>query len=105
MKVKHFEDLVFDKFGYGERALIFFDNGFGASVIKHADFVVADANFPYELAVLDGDKDQWGLCFTTSITQDNCLGSLSKNDVTRYLIKIQNLNSDGVIYDGDYIPF
>ena len=87
----NFDDLQFNKksFGEGIQALIFFDNGYGASIIQ-GGIAYTSSDDEYELAVLKGNKDNWDLCYTTPIT-DDVIGHLTKNDVTRYLNEIKNL--------------
>lgn len=86
--MKTFKDLVFRPHGYsptGQRARIYFRNGYGASVLFGRDFY-SDGITTYELAVLkDGD-----ICYDTPIT-DDVLGYLTEKEVTETLIKIQNL--------------
>lgn len=90
-----FKDLEFKKSPMIDikQALVFFDNGYGASVVTGFG-AFGDKDCPYELAVLIGDKDQWDICYNTNITSD-VLGYLSANDVTRYLLKIQRLEKRG----------
>lgn len=62
-----------------------FDNGYGASVVKH-DFSYGGKNGLWEIAVLnEGD-----LCYTSGITED-VIGHLSWNNVEKYLGEIQQL--------------
>lgn len=86
-----FDDLEFKKkrFGEGIQALIFFNNGYGASIIQ-GGIAYTSNDEEYELAVLRGNKDDWKLCYTTPIT-DDVIGHLTKNDITRYLNKIECL--------------
>jgi len=72
----------------GVQSLTFFENGFGASVVK---FMVGAFGGSYgaseglwELAVIEGDKDSWEITYDTPIT-DDVLGRLNEVDVTRYL--------------------
>ena len=87
--MKTFDDLKFNPFYDGVQAKVFFNNGFGASVIKHGSSYGSNEGL-YELAVLSGDAENWGLCYTTPIT-DDVLGHLTEEDVTENLIKIQRL--------------
>lgn len=89
--MKKFNDLVFNSHpaGFGKQALIFFDNGFGVSVVKHP-FSLGKKQGLYELAVITGDKDNISLNFSTPIT-DGLLGYLSENDVTEIMEKVQRL--------------
>lgn len=60
-----------------------FDNGYGASVIKH-DFSHGGKKGLYELAVLDKDG---GLCYDTPITED-VIGHLTMGEVENLLAEI-----------------
>ncbi len=87
----NFNDLEFNKkrFSEGIQALIFFNNGYGASIVQ-GGIAYTSNDEEYELAVLRGNKDDWDLCYTTPITED-VIGHLTKNDITRYLNKIECL--------------
>ena len=63
-----------------------FDNGYGASVVKH-DFSYGGKNGKYELAVLDKDGS---LCYDTPITED-VIGHLTMGEVENLLADISNL--------------
>ena len=87
--MKTFNDLEFkelDSFYKGVQSRIQFDNGYGASVIKH-DYSYGGKDGLYELAVLDNDVK---LTYDTPITED-VIGFLSPKEVTDYLIQIQDL--------------
>ena len=89
--MKTFNDLQFKKHPMAEGldgvvSRIFFDNGYGASVVKHQYSYGGDRGL-YELAVLDKDGQ---LCYTTAITND-VIGYLTEEDVEELLIKIQQL--------------
>lgn len=83
-----FKDLKFKKhpFGEGKRAVIYFKNGYGASIVTGAPWFYANEQAPYELAVLTKN----GLIYKTPIT-DDVLGYLSEKDVEEVLDKIANL--------------
>jgi hypothetical protein len=84
-----FSDLEFHELGtegYGIRAVIKFDNGYGASVVRTEHSYGGKAGL-YELAVLDKEG---GVSFNTSITGD-VLGWLKEDDVTEALQKIEAL--------------
>jgi hypothetical protein len=87
--MKTFKDLEFKPHSLhteGVVSRITFDNGYGASVVRH-EFSYGGKNGLYELAVLSSEGE---LTYDTPITND-VLGYLSKEDVTEILIKIQQL--------------
>lgn len=63
-----------------------FDNGYGASVVKH-NFSYGGKKGLYELAVLDKDG---GLCYDTPITED-VVGHLTMGEVENLLAEISYL--------------
>lgn len=63
-----------------------FDNGYGASVIKH-DHSYGGKDGKYELAVLDKDGS---LCYDTPITED-VIGHLTMGEVDKILVEISHL--------------
>jgi hypothetical protein len=69
---------------------IMFENGFGASIVKHKYSYGGDKGL-YELAVLD-DIDGAPIYYT-SVT-DDVLGHLSESDVETHLNKIKNLQAN-----------
>ncbi len=84
-----FKDLEFkelDSFYNGVQCRINFENGFGASVVKH-NFSYGGKDGLYEIAIL-GTNDE--ITYDTPIT-DDVLGYLTEQDVTEILIKIQQL--------------
>jgi hypothetical protein len=86
--MKTFKDLKFKKHPHinGVISRITFDNGYGASVVKHQYSYGGDKGL-YELAVLDKNGD---LCYSTPITND-VIGYLREQDVTEVMEKIQQL--------------
>lgn len=60
----NFDGLEFKKNPYSEgiQALIFFNNGYGASIIQ-GGIAYTSNDEEYELAVLRGNKDNWDLCY------------------------------------------
>jgi hypothetical protein len=86
--MKQFKDLEFKEHRdlNGVIARIQFDNGYGASVVKH-EFSYGGKDGLYELAVLDTNGD---LTYETSIT-DDVIGYLRPEDVTDVMGKIQKL--------------
>lgn len=87
--LKTFGDLEFkvmDEFYNGVYSKIFFENGFGVSVVKH-NYSYGGKLGLYELAVIDNDGD---LVYDTPITED-VLGYLTPDDVSKYMIMVQEL--------------
>ncbi len=86
--MKQFKDLQFKKHPHlnGVISRITFDNGYGASVVKH-EFSYGSDKGLYELAVLDKNGD---LKYDTPIT-DDVIGYLREEDVTDVMEKIQKL--------------
>jgi hypothetical protein len=77
----------------GIQYLNFFPNGYGVSIIQH-EFSFTDPN-TWELAVLQGEPDNWKICYTTSITSDYSWGvleSLSDDEVNEVCKKVSKLN-------------
>ena len=66
-----------------------FNNGYGASVVKHNYSYGGDRGL-WELAVLLYDGDSSSLTYDTSIT-DDVLGWLTEEDVKETLVKIEQL--------------
>jgi hypothetical protein len=87
-----FNDLVFEKhcnFPEGQQALVFFGNGYGASVVRF------DGSYGYkegkwELAVLAGNRKAYKVCYSTPIT-DDVIGYLDPDQVSVYLREIESL--------------
>ena len=89
MDIKIFEDLEFKAHSAGiggVQAIIAFDNGYGASVVKTPHTYGGDRGL-YELAVLDSNGS---LTYATPIT-DDVIGYLRPEDVSDVLTKIQQL--------------
>jgi hypothetical protein len=88
-----FSDLVFKPHRYdrqGVQAVIFFPNGYGASVVQFNGSYTVGPN-EWELAVFKGTNfDNAELTYSTPITHD-VLGHLSANDVSQKLNEIANL--------------
>lgn len=66
-----------------------FNNGFGASIVKH-DFSYGGSSGLYELAVLDKDGN---LTYDTPITS-NVIGHLSDEEVNETLLLIEALPAE-----------
>ena len=86
--MKQFKDLEFKRHPQKDGVIsrITFDNGYGASVVKHEHSYGGD-NGLYELAVLDNEGQ---ICYDTTITND-VIGYLRPMDVTDVMEKIQQL--------------
>ena len=89
-----FDELKFDNGGImkTKQAIIFFDNGYGASIIIGPETYGGEKDL-YELAVLKGNKDKAELCYDTPIT-DDVLGHLTPEDVEKLLIEIRELKGE-----------
>jgi hypothetical protein len=88
----YFEKLEFETHPSGlggTQATIFFDNGYGASVITGAMFYTS-RGAPYELAVLKGDSIHSTLCYETEITSD-VIGHQTREEVDALLERIAAL--------------
>ena len=86
--MKQFKDLEFKKHPQKDGVItrIIFDNGYGASVVKHEHSYGGDKGL-YELAVLGKDGH---ITYDTPITND-VIGYLRPTDVTDVMEKIQQL--------------
>lgn len=92
--MKTFEDLVFtsrkEPFSMIDtQALMFFENGYGISVIT-GEGAYSDDQCPYEAAVLKGNQAEWNICYDTPIT-DAVLGYNTAEDITSIMKRIQEL--------------
>jgi hypothetical protein len=90
--MKTFKDLDFKKHPMAEGldgvvSRIFFDNGFGASVVKHQYSYGGDRGL-YELAVLDCNGE---LHYDNLVANGDVIGYLRPEDVTDVMEKIQKL--------------
>jgi hypothetical protein len=88
LEYKTFEDIDFERNEDldGVVGRIMFDNGYGASVVRHIMSYGGKLGL-YELAILDKEGD---LTYDTPVTND-VIGYLTSEEVTNYLIKIQEL--------------
>ena len=87
--MKTFKDLEFVEHPShigGVQARITFDNGYGASVVRH-EYSYGGKDGLYELAVLDSNGE---LTYATPVTND-VIGYLRPEDVTDVFAKIQQL--------------
>lgn len=84
-----FQDINFIDCGDGVQALVFFDNGYGASIIKTKGSYGGKAGL-YEIAVISGDTQDWDINYDTEVTSD-VLGYLNESEVEDTLAKIKAL--------------
>jgi hypothetical protein len=88
--MKAFKDLKFeimtDPFMPGKKSRIYFDNGYGASVVSHT-FSYGGKSGLYELAVLKDDE----LHYDNPIANGDVRGFLTEDAVTELLTQIQKL--------------
>ena len=88
LNLKTFDVIKFIEQLNGVRRRIMFDNGYGASVIRH-NYSYGGRDGLYELAVLHKDGEP---TYNTPIT-DDVMGYLTPEDVTEILIQIQDLKN------------
>lgn len=79
-----FEDLVFKRKFFGVCARLFFNNGFGVSVIGIGHHACGNCFNPYGLAVLEGNENNYKIW-------DDTVSYLTPNEVTEYMIEVQKL--------------
>lgn len=88
--MKTFNDLEFktmtDPFMSGKMSRIYFDNGYGASVVSHT-FSYGGKEGLYELAVLFNDE----LHYDNPVAGGDVRGYLTEEEVSDLLIQIQQL--------------
>lgn len=91
--MKTFNDLKFNlhpnRPAFDTQAIMFFDNGYGISVITGKN-AYSDNENPYECAVITGNKISWCMVYDTSITND-VIGFCDKTKVTEIMKQIQEL--------------
>ncbi len=90
--MREFKDLVHKEHPncghFDTQAIEFFDNGYGVSVVRGGDGL-------YELAVLEGTEDSWGITHTTPIT-DDVVVYLTETGVTLFMEEVQKLEKVNV---------
>lgn len=89
--MKKFEDLEFkmiddSPFMVGKVSRMFFDNGYGVSVVSHT-FSYGGKLGLYEIAILDSDGN---ITYDTPITSD-VIGYLSEEEVSDIMEQVQKL--------------
>lgn len=92
-----FEDLVFEETGLFKfinekryQAKVFFQNGYGASVI-YGYGVYGTDEAPYELAIIKGNDEDFEIIYDTPIT-DNVVSYQTAEQITELLEKIEALS-------------
>lgn len=83
------KDVIIRALNGGVQTIVFFENGYGASVVQH-DFSYGRDKGLFEIGVIAGDRDEWHLCYDTEIT-DDVLGWQNNQDVEEVLRKIGDL--------------
>ena len=92
--MKTYDDLQFKPIDWlgpncnGIFARMFFDNGYGISVVRH-EHAYCD-NYTYEVAVIKGNPDKWRITYDTDIT-DDVLSYQTPSDITNVMKQIQEL--------------
>lgn len=79
----------FKSYMEGIAGQIFFENGYGASVIRHPGSYGNDRGL-FELAVIHGNNESFELCYSTPVTSD-VIGWLSEGDVLSIIKQIKEL--------------
>lgn len=83
------KDIIIQDKYKGTQVVIFFPNGYGASIIKNPYSYGEDKGL-FEMAVIKGNKDGWKVCYDTPVTND-VLGYLNSEDINKYLEQIEKL--------------
>ena len=73
----------------GTQVIVFFENNYGASIIKHK-FSYGNDEGLFEIAVLKGTMESWDITYDTPIT-DDVLGHQTSEDIKNVLEEISNL--------------
>ena len=97
--MKSFKDIEFKphKYGEGLHGLIFFENGYGVSVVRYkaSYYVINYSSYTsndseWEVAVIYGTEKDWEISYNTHIT-DDVLGHLTEGEVDWVMIQVQEL--------------
>lgn len=98
--MKTFNDLEFKTHPNcsGVQAKLFFQNGYGISVVRFKSSYGGFSSYTsndkeWEIAVLKGTEEDWGLNYDTPITGD-VIGHLKDYEVTNVMKQIQELPLD-----------
>ena len=91
LNYKGYEKYLVDKYYPfdGVKYIFSFENGYGASVIKHA-YSYGHEKDLWELAVLEFDHGEPYICYDTEIA-DDVIGYLTDKEVRTYLNQIKGL--------------
>ena len=94
------ESKLFD----GVQELYRFENGYGASVVRHMHSYGGEDG-QWELAVIRWDEEDYEIVYHTPVT-DDVLGWLTRVEVNAFLKMIEALGPDGseLVYDDDRQP-
>lgn len=84
-------DVIIRSLHGGVQIFVFFDNGYGASVVQHK-WSYGGQEGLFEIAVLKGDKNNSCICYDTDIT-DDVLGYQDNKDVENVLKRISELEN------------
>jgi hypothetical protein len=98
VNMKSFKDIEFKphSFGEGLHGLIFFDNGYGLSVVRFKSPLSKQYSSytsnedEWEVAVIYGNEKNWGITYETHLT-DDVLGHQTEGEVDWIMIQIQEL--------------
>ena len=98
--MKSFKDIDFKphRFGEGLHGLIFFDNGYGVSVVRYKGVYSNNNGYSsytsndneWEVAVIYGNENDWEITYNTHIT-DDVLGHLTEGEVDWVMYQVQEL--------------
>lgn len=98
--MKSFKDIEFKphKYGEGLHGLIFFENGYGVSVVRYKGSYNPNGKYSsytsndneWEVAVIYGNEKNWEISYNTDITND-VLGHLTEGEVDWVMLQVQQL--------------
>ena len=74
-------DVIIRELHGGVQTIVFFDNGYGASVVKHR-FSYGNKGVLFEIAVIKGDRKKWHIILS---------GYQSSEDIDKVLKQIEKL--------------
>lgn len=87
-----YKPIITRKVHGGVQKIYKFDNGYGASVVRH-DFSYGAEKGKWELAVIEftGEENEFSISYSTPIT-DDVIGHLSQKEVNELLGAIEALD-------------